>query len=1631
MFVPLLNNSTDKSFCGEVDKKRQVWWWCRLATLVIGVAFFIYLAGPVWAQNAGLDNLQAANVNLGNQDLIATIGHIINIILGVLGVVAVGLIIYAGFIWLTSAGNEEKIAQAKKIISSATIGLAIILASFAIASFIINQLSRATNGSNGSGGDVLCPDGGVPPCLPQAQSDYLIAQRTYPSGTGVSLCSAVQVQFNQSVKHDSLTTDTFRVVNLTNNQALISGQFYPTSDAGVVSYRHAGNDFAPNTQYQVSLTGGNAGIVSVNGLHFRLNPGKTWTFTTGTKSDNSLPTVQQVQPAANSQQICREVPIQIRFSKSMDAASFYGNVILRLKNNPSQTIALSQPSFGDNWQVVTFYPQTSDGHRLTLDTNTAYEVVLQSGANGITDACGNPLDGNANGKIDGAADNFTWSFTTGQTTQCDPSLSSVQPVQGDYGSTITLTGDNLYLDGDVSFNRLLAGNNSFDSADNILCWNGQARYAATNPLYKTCASGQIKVRVPVGAQTGPAYPQAGLGATNGPVRVEMGNIKSNSLDFKITSPYLDKLSPGQGSGGQFVSLMGYNFGDTAGSVKFISPTGQTIAADIPSECSDWWQETDITIKVPTGLIIGTTYQVQVTTAASGTNAGNKLSNVLPFTVTNDPVGPGICSLSPHQAAEAELPVGVEVVGEHFGQTASGNQLAFDKLVATNFTAPYSWTDTKIITATPTLNSKNALAVGRYEVCVTTQGLKSNCKLFNVSADSSLTSQPPRVIDQASCAQDTQSPSPYTGSLSCANALVGVRFNQAMTADSFNSSNIKIKQCGNGDLFDSTLCQTDVAWTNLQIINNGDGQPAGFTVQPTGALAAGYWYKGIVTSGVTSQSGNNLAQDYVWQWRIKPDGTCTLANLTVSPSAATVKSLSSPNNTRDYRAIPVADNCNILDGSSYVWQWSSSDISKATVAALSQSVKGRATALAWTDDQPVTIIAKTGAAPGKQGQANFYAKQDDTNGTNNGNNKGGLEALKLLRVAPVGNATNVCRNAAVVANFNRIPLSSEVAAADLVVRKICPTGSNNCAASLVGGQAAVRGSRIVFIPKQLLDSGATYQAQLSAGQFDCGPATPQTNLNLMQNGGFENGLAGWMADNSWTVTTSQAKSGSQSVVNSHGVGSLEQTIAVTSGVTYKMDVYINYSGDFKVSFGSAEKTVSGTSTGWEKVSLSTTASGNSLTAKINIFAGTVYLDDGQVIDSSAGASCVWTFTVGSQVCQISKVVTDPSSFTYSKAGQSQQFYAEAQDSASQPVTAAYQWKKTEADSIIRWSGAQNEQTVTALAGNLNGRAVLQVTADGTAQGANKATANVPVEVYLCEVPWQYIDPTYNFSLRYCRSVSLAGLSNGLPALAQPNPKTGSGDLLKEYILPVGDSSDVIGLRVYDNKGQLSPKDWYNQRTDINKGAPVNIGTINGYPAIQDGSSVYVNAVNVISNQAYSNIYVLSYNREAATATKEIFKDLINDWRFNTNLSSPDALKHDLQRLSDLSAIKQALADYYQTNNYYPKLAAGTYLPGRSVSTWPSWQSELANNLGRALPIDPINQLAVCGSGFDPATCWNNQDKQFSCPAGSHVYQYSTNPTSGAGYSLSANFEYKGLTWHLAGGNFTVPVTDECNSYITNN
>lgn len=90
------------------------------------------------AGNAG------AGYDTAQNNPLATISNIIQIVLSLLGVIFLVLTIYSGFLWMTAGGDGSKVETAKKMLTAAIIGLIIIVSAYAISYFVITKLIDKT-----------------------------------------------------------------------------------------------------------------------------------------------------------------------------------------------------------------------------------------------------------------------------------------------------------------------------------------------------------------------------------------------------------------------------------------------------------------------------------------------------------------------------------------------------------------------------------------------------------------------------------------------------------------------------------------------------------------------------------------------------------------------------------------------------------------------------------------------------------------------------------------------------------------------------------------------------------------------------------------------------------------------------------------------------------------------------------------------------------------------------------------------------------------------------------------------------------------------------------------------------------------------------------------------------------------------------------------------------------------------------------------------------------------------------------------------------------------------------------------------------------------------------------------------
>jgi cysteine-rich repeat protein len=390
---------------------------------------------------------------------------------------------------------------------------------------------------------------------------------------------------------------------------------------------------------------------------------------------------------------------------------------------------------------------------------------------------------------------------------------------------------------------------------------------------------------------------------------------------------------------------------------------------------------------------------------------------------------------------------------------------------------------------------------------------------------------------------------------------------------------------------------------------------------------------------------------------------------------------------------------------------------------------------------------------------------------------------------------------------------------------------------------------------------------------------------------------------------------------------------------------------------------------------------------------------------------------------------------------------------------------------------------------------------TTKGTEKGTVEGKLEVtaFMCENPWPVPDPVTgwkpyiekidpakpsNFGFYYCMDRG-ADDTDDLPELDAPIDVTSADieSLLQEILFKVQGTPDAIGARVFQNPDYLSPKDWFESQKFTGGYTEI---VMDGYEGVQSGNTAYVAAANEHGAVLYPNIYVVSYNPNAGADAKEIFAQILENWRFNANTdvvsnvglckigdehvkneagdyvnckwdgecvdgmtgavcdNDKAKLQRDMKRLLDVKSQMETLNAYGSTHKHcsvtktqscsgnegcpgtekcvegYPTIQQGTFVPSLSVSKWNSWNAEFSNQIGTAMPSDPINEFwQQCKKvvedpeqqkNYDPATCFNGLEGKFICPDRSHVYGYQSQ--GGEAYKLYAKLEYTGAPWAFA-------------------
>jgi amino acid transporter len=126
-----------------------------LATLVLVILFapnFVLAIGTkvqldllnkntiIDIQDQGDRSASAFGNKTNETTLTQYVADILNVFFGLLATIFIVLIVYAGYTWMTAAGNAEKVTRAQGTIKVAIIGIIIIASAYAITYFLFARL---------------------------------------------------------------------------------------------------------------------------------------------------------------------------------------------------------------------------------------------------------------------------------------------------------------------------------------------------------------------------------------------------------------------------------------------------------------------------------------------------------------------------------------------------------------------------------------------------------------------------------------------------------------------------------------------------------------------------------------------------------------------------------------------------------------------------------------------------------------------------------------------------------------------------------------------------------------------------------------------------------------------------------------------------------------------------------------------------------------------------------------------------------------------------------------------------------------------------------------------------------------------------------------------------------------------------------------------------------------------------------------------------------------------------------------------------------------------------------------------------------------------------------------------------
>ncbi len=712
----------------------------RVLTVSLALLFGLGTLGitpiSVRAADIAADSLSTVGETsgLGSEDPRLIVGNIIRYALGFIGVILVCFVVYAGFVWMTAAGNPEKVDTAKKILINAIIGLLIVLFSWSIVTFVMGSLLRATGGSGGGGGGGggSSTGGGlgggsgsqfeVTGFSPEGEVSIrnIVARITLSKTVDeATVAQSVSVVDASGTPVDGVLTVSGNVVRFTPNTAC------PEPNADRFCFDEQSVFTIRVTEELESLSGD--ALVCSESVPCSAQ------FTSGTLVDTEDPSASVVVPeSGDSVSVSATMDVQVYATDDAGIAAADFSIEDEWQDSVSASESLTETTIDATLSTESFV----SGERYTVSV-TVFDLAGNEDTdsvsvearplwcfNGVEDVdlgeegidCGGDASSTTYcGACDGSSCTEDAACASGACLEgvcvSVPTISGISPISGAVGTTVTISGTDFGANtGSVFF------------TDSVGTGTVEAQ------ILSECADGwsetQILVSVPEGAGDGPIA----LTTSNGDDETtddETGATVPNFDVNDIEMPSLCSLSQDSGRAESALRLEGTNFGDSQGDSVI---TFSSIEAGSYTS----WANDAAGVTVPNTS--SGNYDVAVV-------VGGNSSNTLTYMI-EEPIAEAstITGISPDAGGIGQY---VTISGTNFGSSIGTVMFeAADGSVATadidfpDACAEDFWSTDEVTVMVPALfQNGDTVAEGEYQVYVkNNEGTNSTTTSFTVTND---------------------------------------------------------------------------------------------------------------------------------------------------------------------------------------------------------------------------------------------------------------------------------------------------------------------------------------------------------------------------------------------------------------------------------------------------------------------------------------------------------------------------------------------------------------------------------------------------------------------------------------------------------------------------------------------------------------------------------------------------------------------------------------------------------------------------------------------------------------------------------------------------------------------------------